>query len=72
MILYEEKNIWFIVVDYAHVSNKELKKYKWSVDSKVNVDITYGDAYDKSICVHFYVSKFEKQLFGNKVVFSLQ
>lgn len=57
---------------YAHVSNKELKKYKWSVDSKVTVDITYGDAYDKSICVHFYVSKFEKQLFGNKVVFSLQ
>lgn len=45
---------------YAHVSNKELKKYKWSVDSKVTVDITYGDAYDKSICVHFYVSMLPK------------
>ena len=57
---------------YAHVSNKDLKKYAWTADSKITVEITYGDAYDRVIRTSFYVSTFENHWYGDKVVFSAQ
>ena len=57
---------------YAHVSNKNLKKYAWTADSKITVEITYGDAYDRVISTNFYVSTFENHWYGDKVVFSAQ
>lgn len=55
---------------YAYVSNKELKKYDWTADSKITVEITYGDAYDRVMSTNFYVSTFEEHWYGDKVVFS--
>lgn len=54
----------------AHVSSKQFKKYKWTENSEVTVEITYGDAYDKSIELEYAVIEFEDHWYGDKVVFA--
>ena len=53
----------------ANYSSKQLKKYKWTPDSKVSVEIKYGDANDKTITFNFGVAEYEKHIPGDKVVF---
>lgn len=54
----------------AHVTSKTLKKHKWTANSKITIHIIYGDAYDRSIQLEFYVSEFAEHWYGNKVVFT--
>lgn len=53
----------------ANYSSKQLKKYKWTPDSKVSVEIKYGDANDRTITFNFRVAEYEKHIPGDKVVF---
>lgn len=53
----------------ANYSSKQLKKYKWTPDSKVSVEIKYGDANDRTITFSFRVAEYEKHIPGDKVVF---
>lgn len=53
----------------ANYSSKKLKKYKWTPDSKVSVEIKYGDANDRTITFNFRVAEYEKHIPGDKVVF---
>lgn len=53
----------------AHYSSKQLKKHKWRADSEIMVTITYGDAYDHAIVLHYFVDTFEPHWYGDKVTF---
>lgn len=53
----------------AHVTSKKLKKHEWTADSKVTVDIVYGDAYDKTISFNFVIDEKKDHWYGDKVVF---
>ena len=53
----------------AHVTSKKLKKHEWTTDSKVTVDIVYGDAYDKTISFNFVIDEKKDHWYGDKVVF---
>ena len=55
---------------YAHVSSKMLKKYEWTADSKISIEIRYDDVYGKKINLDYYVSEFENHWYGDKVVFA--
>ncbi len=54
---------------YAHVSSKTLKKYQWTTDSRITVEITYKDAYDKTCSFQFAVDSIVDKWFGDKVEF---
>lgn len=56
----------------AHVSSKQLKKYGWTADSKITIEINYADAYGKSTKINVYVSDFAEHWYGDKVVFKVQ
>lgn len=56
----------------AYVSSKQLKKYDWTADSKIDITITYSDACDKSINFKYVVKNFEKHWYGDKVEFAAQ
>lgn len=53
----------------ANYSSKKLKKYKWTPDSKVTVEIKYNDANEKTITFNYGVVEYEKRVTGDKVVF---
>ena len=53
----------------AYYSSKKLKKYKWTPDSKISLEIKYGDANDKLITFNYRVVEYEKRIIGDKVVF---
>lgn len=53
----------------ANYSSKKLKKYKWTPDSKVTVEIKYNDANEKTITFNYGVVEYEKRAIGDKVVF---
>ena len=53
----------------AHVTSKKLKKHEWTVDSKITLDIVYGDAYDKTISFNFVIDEKKDHWYGDKVVF---
>lgn len=53
----------------ANYSSKKLKKYKWTTDSKVTVEIKYNDANEKTITFNYGVVEYEKRVTGDKVVF---
>lgn len=53
----------------AYISSKRMKKYKWTPDSKILIEIKYGDAYDRSLQFKFIVGKYKKNLLGTKVEF---
>jgi len=53
----------------AHVASKKLKKHEWAVDSKITLDIVYGDAYDKTISFNFVIDEKKDHWYGDKVVF---
>ncbi|MGN0604194.1 MAG: hypothetical protein ACI4I2_09455 [Oscillospiraceae bacterium] len=67
-----ERNGETIDTFYAHVSSKMLKKYEWTADSKISIEITYYDVYGKKINLDYYVSEFENHWYGDKVVFAAQ
>jgi hypothetical protein len=46
-----------------------MKKYKWTPDSKVTVEIKYNDANEKTITFNYGVVEYEKRVTGDKVVF---
>ncbi|MCF0131487.1 MAG: hypothetical protein HUJ71_07140 [Pseudobutyrivibrio sp.] len=48
----------------AVISSKKLKKHEWKADSKITIEITYGDAYDKTVQIKYAVSKYEKGFLG--------
>lgn len=56
----------------AHVTSKQLKKHEWTADSKITIEITYGDTIEKKVRFDFAVSEYVKQWFGDKVVFKIQ
>lgn len=56
----------------AHISSKTLKKHEWTANSKVEVKVTFNDAYNKTSTYNLYVSTFEDRWYGDKVVFSVQ
>ncbi len=56
----------------AYVSSKQLEKYDWTADSKIDITITYSDACDKSINFKYVVKNFEKHWYGDKVEFVAQ
>ena len=56
----------------AYVSSKTLKKYDWTPTSKITVQITYADAYDKTLDFEFAVGTFEEHFYGNKVEFKAE
>lgn len=56
----------------AYITSKTLKKYEWTADSKIEVNVTFHDAYDKTSTYNLYVSTFEEHWYGDKVVFSVQ
>ncbi|MCF0133528.1 MAG: hypothetical protein HUJ72_06655, partial [Blautia sp.] len=53
----------------VYVTSKQLKKYEWTANSKITIEITYGDAYNKTAEFTFAVDKFESHWYGNKVEF---
>lgn len=53
----------------AYYSSKQLKKYKWTPNSKVSVEIKYNDANEKTITFKYKVEKYEEHFYGDKVVF---
>ena len=57
---------------FAHIISKQLKKHEWAADSKITVEITYGDAYGKTVCFDFVVSEYTAHWYGDKVVFKEQ
>lgn len=57
---------------FAHIISKQLKKHKWAADSKITVEITYGDAYGKTVNFDFVVSEYAAHWYGDKVVFKAQ
>ena len=56
----------------AYVSSKQLKKYDWTANSKIDITITYSDACDKSITFKYVVKNFEKHWYGDKMEFVAQ
>lgn len=56
----------------AHITSKTLKKYDWTEDSKVSVEITYHDAYEKSSVYKFSVAEFQDHWYGDKVEFKAE
>jgi len=53
----------------VHMSSKEFKKYKWTANSEITIEITYGDAYGKAITLNYAVVEYESHWYGDKVVF---
>lgn len=53
----------------AYFSSQEMKKHKWTADSKVTVDIYYKDAYERQIQFKFAVAEFDEHWYGDKVEF---
>ena len=53
----------------AHYSSNKMKKYKWTSDSEVTVEIKYNDAYDETLKFAFSVVGYKKHFYGNTVVF---
>ena len=51
---------------------KQLKKHEWAADSKITIEITYGDAYGKTVRFDFVVSEYAAHWYGDKVVFKAQ
>ena len=56
----------------AYITSKTLKKYDWTEDSKVSVEITYHDAYEKTAAYKFSVAKFKDHWYGDKVEFKAE
>ena len=56
----------------AHVSSKKIKKYDWTADTKVVVEITYHDAFERTAEYKFRVDDFEDHWYGDKVVFKAE
>ena len=54
------------------ISSKKMKKHEWAADSKVLIEITYHDAYEKTSEYKFSVSEFKKHWYGDKVVFKAE
>lgn len=53
----------------VNISSKKWDKYEWTADSKVSINIKYGDAYDKACSMKFKVATFEDHWYGDKVEF---
>lgn len=53
----------------VHLSSKEFKKFKWTSNSEVTIEITYGDAYGKTITMTYVIKEYESHWYGDKVVF---
>ena len=53
----------------AYYTSNQMKKYKWTPNSEVTVEIKHSDAYDEIQKYHFVVSEFKKRALGDTVVF---
>ena len=53
----------------AHFSSKQLKKYQWTENSKVTVEITYEDMFDKATTYNYKVTNYKKVLLFETVEF---
>ena len=53
----------------AYYSSKKLKKYKWSPDAKITLEIKYEDANNRTVGFNFKVTEYQEHWYGDKVEF---
>ncbi len=53
----------------AHISSKQLSKYEWTPESRVEIIITFGDYFEKPLSYNFKVASYRKILFITQVEF---